>query len=107
MNLGRTVSSFFGIGLALQLGEDLLDGLRSAVGWKKEKPRPSSLDRADGLALVAGEIIEDDVAWLQRRGEDLFYMETERLAVDRAIGHPWRVKMRSWRRAARKVIVFQ
>jgi hypothetical protein len=37
-------------------------------------------------------VVEDhDVARLQRGDEDLFHIEAEQLAVDRAINDPWRV----------------
>ena len=67
--------------------------------------------RPDGaarrLALVATEIIEDDdVARLQRWGQSLIDIGPEALAVDWTIENPW-ASIRSHRKAARKVIVFQ
>src|SRR3984893_4953182 len=77
-----------------ELGEDLLDRVEiGAIGREEEQPCAGSPDRgANGLALVAAEIVENDnVAWLQRGDEDLLDIEAEQLAIDRTIDDPWRV----------------
>ena len=50
-------------------------------------------DGAAGLpAFVRAEIVEhDDVAWPERRREDLLDISGKESAVDRAVDHPWRV----------------
>ena len=77
-----------------ELGKDLFDRVEiGAIGREKEEPCADSPDRgADGLAFVAAEIVENDyIAWFQRRDENLFDIEQERLAVDRTIDDPRRI----------------
>jgi hypothetical protein len=71
-----------------EFGEDLLDRVEiGALGRKKEEPCASGPDRgANGLALVAAEIGENDnIVWLQRGDEDLLDIEAEQLAIDRTM----------------------
>jgi hypothetical protein len=57
-------------------------------------------------SLVGAEIVEDhDVAWLERRREELFEEGVEALAVDGPSNRQG-ASMRSLRKAARKVAVF-
>jgi len=78
----------------LELGEELLDGIEvGAVGRQEEQMRAGLADgAAGGLSLVAAEIVEDDdVALCERRGEDLFGVEREEFAVDRAVDDEGRI----------------
>lgn len=61
----------------------------------------------DGLTFLAPEIVHvADVAGTKRRDEDLFDIEMEALAVD-GPSISQGASIRSWRGAARKVVVFQ
>src|ERR1700681_3185307 len=75
-----------------QFGEDLFDGVEvGGIGRQEQKPGAASPDgAAHRLALVATEIIEDDdVARLQRWGQNLIDIGPEALAVDWTIENPW------------------
>src|SRR5580693_1386239 len=75
-----------------QFGEDLFDGVEvGGIGRQEQKPGSASPDgAAHRLALVATEIIEDDdVARLQRWGQNLIDIGPEALAVDWTIENPW------------------
>src|SRR5579885_2459291 len=79
----------------LGVGEDLLDGVEVWGVFGEEEELGAG--RADGQAhrppLVAAEVIHhDDVAWPQARDEDLLDIETEPLAVDRAVEQPRRLE---------------
>ena len=53
---------------------------------------------ANGLSLVAAEIVhDDDVARPQAGDEDLLDIKTEALAVDRAVDQPRGISGRRWR----------
>ena len=79
------------VGLAqegLELGEDLLDGIEvGTVGRKKEQLGADGSDEAaDGLALVATEIIDDDdVARAERWQKHLLDIGQEAAAIDRTV----------------------
>ena len=75
-----------------QFGEDLFDGVEvGEYRLARTKPGSASPDgAAHRLALVATEIIEDDdVARLQRWGQNLIDIGPEALAVDWTIENPW------------------
>ena len=77
--------------MRFELGEGHFDGIEiGAVGREEQEPRPALLeDRCGFLALVAGEVVEDDhVAGLQRRRELGLDIGLEDLAVHRAVDHP-------------------
>ena len=72
----------------LELGEDLLDGVEiGAVGGQEQEFRAGSADGlADSLALVATEIVhDDDVAWFERRYQNLLDIGEEAPPVDRSV----------------------
>jgi hypothetical protein len=78
----------------LEFGEDLLDRIEiGAVGRQEDHVRSHGADRgARRLALVASEIVEnDDVAGVERRGEDLLDVSREALAIDRPIEDAGRI----------------
>src|SRR5580692_8020178 len=86
-----------------QFGEDLFDGVEvGGIGRQEQKPGSASPDgAAHRLALVATErstpdapggrrvIEDDDVARLQRWGQNLIDIGPEALAVDWTIENPW------------------
>ena len=78
----------------LELREDLLDRIEvGAVGGQEEHVCSDGADRlARGLSLVGAEVVEDDdVAHGQGRGQNLFHISGEDVAVDRPVDDPWRV----------------
>ncbi len=78
----------------LELGEDLLDRVEvGAVGRQKEELGASGADRlADGVSLVAAEIVHDhEVSGLERGGQGLLDIGAESLAVDRPVDHARRI----------------
>ena len=78
----------------LSLAKTCSIGLRSGrVGRQEEQLGAGSADgAADGLALVAAEIVhDDDVAGPERRDEHLLDIGEEALAVDRAVDDAGRV----------------
>ena len=73
---------------ALELGEDLLDGVQiGAVGRQGEEARALRCDGfADALDLVGGQVVhDDDIAGGQGRREGLLDTGQEALAVDSAV----------------------
>jgi hypothetical protein len=93
-----------------ELGEHHLD--RTEIGRVFLQQDQLGADVADGLAdrqaLVAAQIVHGrHLAAAQRRGEHPFNVDAEALAVDRAVEQPGRIAIRSCRKAAMKVIVFQ
>ena len=79
---------------SFELGEDLLNGVEvGGVFRQKDEASPDIADRSShGLSLVGAEIVEDhDVAWLQRRHEELFDIGVEALAVDGPVEQAGRV----------------
>ena len=94
---------------SLELGEDLLDRVEvGRVFGQEDEARP---DGSDGLShrlsLVGAEIVEDDdVARLEGRGEELFDIGAEAFAVNGAVNRQG-ASIRSLRKAARNVAVFQ
>jgi len=71
-----------------ELGEDLLDGIEvGTVGRQEEELGPGGSDSlADGLALVAAEIVHHhEIAWLEDGNEDLLDIGEEGFAVDRSV----------------------
>ena len=74
-----------------ELGEELLDRIEiGTVGWQEEQV---GADLADGapccFAFVAVEIVENhDIAFDERRSEDLLHVEGEEFAVDGSINDP-------------------
>lgn len=77
-----------------ELGEDLLDWVEvRRVFRQEEDPGSDRTDQlADGLALVAAEIVQDnDIARAQRRQKNLLDVETKALAIDGAFDKPWRI----------------
>ena len=81
-------------GLAQQvfeLGEDLLDRIEVwGVFWQEEEFGAGGTDgAADGLALVAAEVIQnDDIAGSQGGNENRLDVEPEPFTVDRTIDEP-------------------
>ena len=74
----------------LDLGEGLLDRIEvRRVRRQEPQPRPGLADRsADGLALVAAEVVEDDeVAGPERRHQVLLDLGLEGALVDRPVEH--------------------
>jgi hypothetical protein len=68
-----------------RVGEGLLDRVEiGAIRRQKEEPRSGSADCSpDGLAFVTSEIAaNDDLTLLQCWDEELFDIESERVAVD-------------------------
>ena len=79
---------------SFELGEDLLDRIEvGRVFRQKDEASPDIADRSShGLSLVGAEIVEDhDVAWLQRRHEELFDIGVEALTVDGPVEQAGRV----------------
>ena len=77
-----------------ELGEDLLNGIEiGTVGRQEEEFGAGGADGfANGLALMAAKIIEDDnVAWFERRNQELFNVGEEASAVDRAVDDRGRI----------------
>jgi hypothetical protein len=69
-------------------------GLRSGgVGRQEEELGADGAQRpADGLGLVAAEIVDDDdIAWLERGDEHLLDIGEEAFTIDRSIEHARRV----------------
>jgi len=78
----------------LELGEDLLDRVEvGRVGRQEQELGSGRADRlADGLALMAAEVVhDDDIAGRERRHEELLDPGGEALAVDRSIEDARRV----------------
>ena len=78
----------------LNLAKTCSMGLRSGEYFGKKTRRAGIADRSShGLSrLVGAEIVEDhDVAWLQRRHEELFDIGVEALAVDGPVEQAGRV----------------
>ena len=72
----------------LQFGEGQFDRIEvGTVGWQKSQQCAGLLNRSAYLRLlVGGEIVQHhDIAWAQRRDEDLLDVRAERHVVDRAI----------------------
>ena len=77
-----------------ELGEDLLDRVQvRTVGRQEEHVRTGAADcPADGLALVAAEIVEDDyITRHEGGGQDLLDISCEGLAIDRTVEDARRV----------------
>ena len=71
-----------------ELGEDLLDGIEiGRVGRQEEEPRAGFADRrADGVAFVASQIVDDhDVAGLERGCKGVLDIGAEPDTVDRPV----------------------
>ena len=93
----------------LELGEDLLDWIEVWGVFRQEhEAGPDVPDRSShGFSFVGAEVVEDhDVARLEGRNEDLLDIGVKALAIDRPSNRQG-ASMRSLRRAARKVAVFQ
>ena len=78
----------------LELGEDLLDGVevRGVFGQEEQLGARRADQLARGFAFVAAEIVhDDDIAGTQGREENLFEIEPEAVAIDRALEQPWRL----------------
>ncbi len=93
----------------LESVEDLLN--RVQVGRIGGQEQPMCASGFNGvshrLALAASQIIEHDhIAGAKRRRQELFDVAAEYLTIDRPVDHAW-APIRSWRRAARKVVVRQ
>jgi len=90
-DLAPCVFSGSGIGFAQQgfeLGEDLLDWVEiGRIAGQEEQLGAGGTDQAaDGLALMAAEIVHDhDIAVAQGRHEELLYISAKAGAVDRAV----------------------
>ena len=72
----------------LQLRKRQFDRIEvRAVGRQEAEVRPDGFDRgADGGLFVGGEVVEDDdIARVERRGEDLLHIGQERRVVDRPV----------------------
>lgn len=79
--------------MGFELGEGHFDRIEvGAVGREKQEPRAALLEDCSGLlALVTGEIVEDDhIAWSERRSELGLDIGFEDAPVHRAIDHPGR-----------------
>ena len=79
--------------MRLELGEGHLDRVEiRTIGRQEEEPGSTFFQNGGGfLALVAGEIVENDhVAWLQRRGELSLNVGLEDHAVHRLVDDPRR-----------------
>ena len=92
-----------------ELGKDLFDGVQIGRVFGQEEQLDAG--RADqgshGFPLVAAQIVhDDDVAFPQRGHENFFDGGSKAFAVDRSLYQP-RATIRSWRKAARNVVVFQ
>jgi hypothetical protein len=90
----------------LELGEEHLDRVqvRRVLRQEEELGARSPEDPSDGAAHVRTEVVhDDDVAGAQGRDKDLVDVKAESFAIDRAIDP----STRSWRRAARNVMVVQ
>ena len=75
-----------------QFGEDLFDGVEvGGIGRQEQKPGSASPEgAAHRLVLVATEIIEDDdVARLQRWGQNLIDIGPESSSPSWTIENPW------------------
>jgi hypothetical protein len=78
----------------LEFGEELLDWVQvGGIFRQEEGPGVGAPDgRSHGLGLVGAEVVHDyQIARPQRRGEDLFDIDQEPLAVDRAVDQPGRL----------------
>jgi hypothetical protein len=89
------------------LDEDLLDRIEVGRGFGQEhKTRSCGSNRLSDLSLVRAEVVQDhDIARFEGGREKLFAIGAEAFAVDWAVEQTGSI--RSWRRAARKVAVFQ
>ena len=90
-----------------QFCEDLLDRIEvGAIRRQEDEPSPGGADGpSDSVALVGAEIVHhDNVAGLERWYQYLLDISTEALAIDRPAQG---AAIRSYRSAARKVIVRQ
>jgi hypothetical protein len=77
-----------------ELGEEHLDRIEvgRVLGQEEELGTSGPERLTDGAAAMGSEIIHnDDVAWSQRRDEDLVDVLAEGLAIDRAIDEPRRL----------------
>jgi hypothetical protein len=93
---------------AFEFREDLLDWIEvGRVFGKEQERRAGGLDRVSHrFSFVRSEIVEHgDVVALEGRDQELFDVGEKPLAVDGAVRQG--ASMRSLRRAARKVAVFQ
>jgi hypothetical protein len=77
-----------------EFGKHLFDGIEVRRVFREEEQLGAG--RTDGLTngsgLVAAEIVhDDDVAGLEGGDEDLFNIDPEPLAVDRAVDDPRRI----------------
>ena len=74
----------------LEFGEHLLDGVEVwAIGGQEQQACALVADGgADGIALVTAEVVhDDDIAGLERGGEELFDIALEAFAIDRSVEH--------------------
>ena len=69
----------------LQLGEPLLDRIEVRTVVRQEQEMHPGL--ADGLILVAAQVVEDDDAGRRRGDQRPFDIGSERLTVDRLVEH--------------------
>jgi hypothetical protein len=79
--------------MGLELGKGHFDGIEvGAIGREEEEPCATFLEDGGGLlALVAGEVVEDDdVTRLQCRGQLRLYVRLGDLAVHRPVDEPRR-----------------
>jgi len=92
-----------------ELGEEHLDGVEvGRILGKEEELCPDSADcAAHGLSLVGSKIVDDDdVARLERGNENLLDIGKKLSPlIGPSMSHG--ASMRSWRKAARKVMVCQ
>ena len=84
-------------------------GLRSgeSFGGKNSLAPTERINLAHGFAFVAAQIVHDDDASRPKGWSETFFKKgPEALAINRHVGERRRI-VRSWRRAARKVMVVQ
>ena len=79
--------------MGLEFGKGHLDGVEiGAIGRQEEEPRAPFLENGLGLlALVAGEVVEDDdITGLERWRQLGLHIGLEGLPVHRPVDDPWR-----------------
>ena len=94
----------------LSLAKTCSMGLRSGeyLGRKNSLAPAARMSWLDGFAFVAAEIVhDDDIAGLQGREENLFDDRARKLSPSIGPSTSHGASMRSWRSAARNVVVFQ